>query len=348
MLFQAVWRYALMLACVMATSVMSTSVMADETATFKIATLTPDGSAWMKHMRAGGEKIEQRTEGRVKFKFYPGGVMGDDKAVLRKIRIGQLQGGALTAGGLADIYPDGQIYTLPLAFRSFDEVEFVRQQLDPLLIKGYEESGLVTFGFAGGGFAYPMTGAEPVLSPDDFSKRKVWIPSDDNMSQRVMDLIHVTPVPLGLGDVLVSLQTGIVDTIAAPPGSALVMQWHTQVTSLTPIPVSYIYGLFFIDKKAFSRLSMPDQEIVRDEMTKVFIELDALNRQDDANALSALQQQGISIEALSEADRAAWNALSTQVQDVFTAQRIFSPEMYGRFRSILATYREKNTAAVAP
>ncbi|MCU7941035.1 MAG: TRAP transporter substrate-binding protein DctP [gamma proteobacterium symbiont of Bathyaustriella thionipta] len=68
--------------------------------TFKIATLSPDGSDWMQKMRSGAKEIKQKTNGRVKFKFYPGGVMGDDQAVLRKIRIGQLHGGALGGGSL--------------------------------------------------------------------------------------------------------------------------------------------------------------------------------------------------------------------------------------------------------
>ena len=72
-----------------------------EAAVLKIATVSPDGSSWMIKMRQGAREIADLTEGRVKFKFYPGGVMGGDKTVLRKIRLGQLQGGALPGGSLA-------------------------------------------------------------------------------------------------------------------------------------------------------------------------------------------------------------------------------------------------------
>ncbi|MBW2100225.1 MAG: TRAP transporter substrate-binding protein DctP, partial [Deltaproteobacteria bacterium] len=73
---------------------------------FKIATLSPDGSFWMQKMREGAEEVAQKTNNRVRFKFYPGGVMGDDKVVLRKIRIGQLHGGAVVSGSLSDYFPD--------------------------------------------------------------------------------------------------------------------------------------------------------------------------------------------------------------------------------------------------
>ncbi len=82
----------------------------------KVATLTPDGSSWMRKMRAGAEEVAQATDQRVRFKFYPGGVMGNDRAVLRKIRAGQLHGGAFSGGTLTGYYSDIQIYSLPLTF----------------------------------------------------------------------------------------------------------------------------------------------------------------------------------------------------------------------------------------
>ena len=81
--------------------------------TLKVASLAPDGSLWMKEMRAAGEAVAQGSEGRVTIKFYPGGVMGNDATVLRKIRLGQLQGGAFTGSELSLVYKNAQIYSLP-------------------------------------------------------------------------------------------------------------------------------------------------------------------------------------------------------------------------------------------
>lgn len=312
---------------------------AGEQTVFKIATLTPDGSAWMKQMRASSEIIAQRTQGRVAFKFYPGGVMGDDKAVLRKVRIGQLQGAALTTGALEDIYADGEIYNLPLLFNSFDEVDYVRKQVDKKIMEGYASKGLVTFGFAEGGFAYPMSKGEAVRVPADFSKHKVWIPNDDAMGATSLGLIQVTPIPLALGDVLTGLQTGLIDTMAAPPVPTLVMQWHTQVKSLTEIPISYIYGVLFIDQKAFKKASAGDQNIIREEMNKMFVTLDQLNRKDSLNALQALQAQGIQIVSPSVTEKTAWQELGKNAQAQLMAKGMFSKEMYQDVQRHLADFR---------
>ena len=96
--------------------------------TFKIATLSPEGSIWMKVMRAGADELAEKTNNRVKIKYYPGGVMGDDMAVMRKIRIRQLQGGAVTLGTVSSYFSDSQVYSLPMLFRNLDEVSYVSQQ----------------------------------------------------------------------------------------------------------------------------------------------------------------------------------------------------------------------------
>ncbi|MGD9407345.1 MAG: TRAP transporter substrate-binding protein DctP, partial [Gammaproteobacteria bacterium] len=116
------------------------------TTQIKIATLAPENSTWMKEMRAGAEEISKRTEGRVQLKFYGGGVMGNDRKVLRKMRIGQLHGGSFTPSGLAERYPDLNLYGMPLVFNSLEEVDYIRGLFDERLNSGLEEAGLVGFG----------------------------------------------------------------------------------------------------------------------------------------------------------------------------------------------------------
>ena len=93
--------------------VLSMSAIAVQAQTLKIATLAPEGSQWVTDMRAGAAEISKRTDGRVKLKLFAGGVMGNDKKVLRKIRIGQLHGAYFTATSLQDRYPDINIYGMP-------------------------------------------------------------------------------------------------------------------------------------------------------------------------------------------------------------------------------------------
>ena len=112
-----------------------------EAKTFKIATVSPDGLSWMKKLRTGVKEIAARTDDRVKFKIYPGGVQGDDFTVLRKMRIGQLHGGVVAASTLTRFYPDLQVYNLPLVFRNGEEVDYVRERMDKQIQDGLEAAG---------------------------------------------------------------------------------------------------------------------------------------------------------------------------------------------------------------
>ena len=119
----------------------------------KIATLSPDGTSWMRAMRAAGDTIAKRSQGRVELRFYPGGVMGNDQSVMRKIRAGQLQGGAVTIGALSGVDKDIEIYGLPFLFHDLREVDQVRSRMDATLLQELENKGFIGFGFAEGGFA---------------------------------------------------------------------------------------------------------------------------------------------------------------------------------------------------
>ncbi len=313
--------------------------------TLKIATIAPDGTEWMKQMRAGGNEVKARTQGRVKFKFYPGGVMGSDKTVRRKIRIGQLQGGAITGGVLYDVYPDSQIYSLPMLFSNYQEMDYVRARLDKLVKQGLEKGGFVTFGFSEGGFAYIMS-KQPIKTLEDFRKRKVWVPEGDIITRTVFEKIGVSPIPLPIADVYTGLQTGLIDTIGAPPIGAIALQWYTQVKYVTDTPLMYLYGVLAIESRAFNRIKPADQKIVREVMGQVFAQLNKQNRIDNASARQALINQGLKFVSLNKADFKQLKTKVAEARHELGKKGMYTQEMYHRLVSHLAKYRGSHPSAI--
>ena len=278
-------------------------------ATFKIATISPDGLSWMKKLRAGTKQIEDLTEGRVKFKIYPGGVQGDDTTVLRKMRIGQLHGGVVAAGSLTRFYPDLQIYNLPLQFRSGAEVEHVRGEMDQMIADGLSEAGIITFAFTETGFAYLMS-KEPVTSVADLKSLKAWIPDGDPIAAELVKSFGVSPIPLNITDVLAGLQTGLINSIMAPPAVALALQWHNHVGYMTDLPLVYIYSMMALDGKAFKRISDEDQLIVKTVMDRVFAEVEQDTRIDNERALKAISAVGIEALEVSTDELVEWQSMA--------------------------------------
>lgn len=186
-------RFIILLIVMMWGIFLFTSVQAK---TFKIATISPEGSPWMQNIRAASKEIEEKTQGRVNFKFYPGGVMGDDPSVLRKIRIGQLHGGLLSGASIVKKNTDYQIYGLILKYRSQDEINHIRKHYDPIVQKGFEKDGFVALGLAETGFAYIMSADQPVSNVAQLRKRKVWVPANDPSSMEAITAFGVKPIPL--------------------------------------------------------------------------------------------------------------------------------------------------------
>jgi TRAP-type C4-dicarboxylate transport system substrate-binding protein len=278
----------------------------------KIATLSPEGSFWMQKMREGAEEVAQRTDSHVRFKFYPGGVMGNDTAVLRKIRIGQLHGGAITAGSLTGVYGDIRAYSLPLVFKSFQEVDYVRQQMDSLVITGLEKRGFVSFGLAEGGFAYIMSKA-PIHTSEDLRQRKVWMPDNDLTSIETMKAFGIQSIPLPFVDVRAGLQTGLVDTVAISPYAAIVLQWHTQLRYITDLPLAYVFGLLAIDQGALVKIAPDDQQIMRSIMGRVFTDINRQNREENLKALDILSKHGIQIVKPADDTQRDWSEIAAAV-----------------------------------
>jgi len=315
-------------------------------ATLKIATVTPEGSQWMKEMRASSKEIKERTDGRVEIKYYGGGVMGNDNKVLGRIRIGALQGGAFTPSALASIYPDLNIYGLPMVFDSEEEAGYVREQLDRTLKAGLEDAGFVNFGFAAGGFAVVLSNT-PVRELGDLKGKRVWVPEGDLISYASMEAMSLSPVTLPLTDVLTGLQTGLIDIVAISPIGALVLQWHTKVKYMTELPLVYTLGFMAVQKKAFDRLSEDDQAIVREVMTRTYQNFDRVNLVDNRSARDALVNAGIeSVEFdPSEVER---------IRDVLAVsnRRLgedgqFSLDLYEQMLEHIAAYRERNDTSTA-
>lgn len=318
-------------------------VPAADAVELKIATLAPDGSYWMNEARAAADEVAERTSGRVSFRFYPGGTMGEDSAVLRKMRIGQLHGGVFLAGSLGQVAPDVQVYSLPLLFASYDEVDAVRSRVDADLVAALDAAGYHTFGFIEGGFAYLYTTGK-VAGFDDLKGRKAWLPEGDPIGRVLIKEASLSPVPLGLSDVLTGLQTGLIDVVTGPPVGAVALQWFTKVRFMLDVPVIYTHGLVAIADRAWDSVAPADREVVDEVFSGMTRALDRRAREDNRAALQALGKQGVEVITTSDATKRQWQAMAARASAALVQELDLSRALVERIDAILDSYRRQASA----
>ncbi|MBA4419232.1 MAG: hypothetical protein C0392_15210 [Syntrophus sp. (in: bacteria)] len=268
---------------------------AEKGVVIKLATLPPEGNSWVKMLHALNTEVMKKTDSKVKFKIYAGGVLGDEKDMLRKMKIGQIQAAALTSGSLSAIFKEINVLQIPFLFQNYDEVDLVLKKMDSFLKKGFEDNGYILLGFSEVGFVYIMSSTMPVSSVADLKKAKVWIQEDSHMAKAIFDAAKVTAIPLSIPDVLVGLQTGLVDVVYIPPTGAIALQWFTKVKYLANVPLAYIAGAIVINKDVFKQMSPAYQAILLESSQRHLGQLKAIARNENQEAIRVMVKQGVKV-----------------------------------------------------
>ena len=274
-------------------------VQAKEKHVIKFATLAPEGSSWMKSMRKLSNKIKKATDGNVIFRFYPGGVSGDEKDVIRKMRIGQLHGAGFTGVGLGQILPGVRVLDLPFLFNNDREVEYVYSKMNSYFTDSYEDKGYILLGWVPVGWIHFFS-QQAIRSVEDIRQSKPWIWEGDPLVEQVYKGLGVQPIPLSITDVLLSLQTGMVNTVYASTQGALALQWFTKVQHMTRLRMGFATGGVLISKKQFYKLSQPYQDTVRKIGAEFLPELVQLIQSDNKKAHKVLEKNGVKWVTLPE------------------------------------------------
>ena len=310
---------------------------AEKTFLIKIGTLAPEGSSWVKAFNTINAEVMKKTGNTVQLKIYAGGVLGDERDMLRKLQIGQIQGVALTSAGLSTLFKDMDVLQVPFLFQNYEEVDAISKKMDPFFRKGLEDSGYVLLGWSEAGFVYLMSTA-PIASVADLRKHKVWIWEDSPMSKAIFDEAGVKAIPLTIPDVLVGLQTGLVEVVYAPPTGAISLQWFTKIKYLTDVPLIYLAGGVIVKKDIFKEIPQPSQSFLLEGFQQRQDQLKTITRKENQDAMKVMVKNGVKIITTSKDQIEEYKRLSNRAIGHIGGQS-FSKKILDEVTSLLETYR---------
>jgi TRAP-type C4-dicarboxylate transport system substrate-binding protein len=312
--------------------------------TIKFATIAPEGSTWMNVMKAYDARIRKESGGRLGFKIYPGGVQGEDKDVIKKIRIGQLHSAGFTGVGLGEIAPEVRVLDSPFLFRTYDEVDHIYERMGKEFEEAFREKNFVLLGWAEVGFVYVFTNT-PVRTLADMKGVKMWMWEGDPVAEATFKAFGISPIPLSVVDVLTSLQTGLINGAYVSPYAAVALQWNTRVKYMMGVPLADACGAVVVSGKTFEKLPADLQEILLRNGRKFMRDLTVKSRQENAAAIETLKKTGVTVvDVKSETTLQEYARLGREAREALVG-RLYDAEFLSKVETALEEFRARHTGA---
>lgn len=271
----------------------------------KMASLAPEGSPWHEVLQEIAQDWRELSNGRVRLQIYAGGVLGDESDMVRKMRLNQVQAGALTAEGLS--YIDKGIYglSLPLLVSTYPELDWLRAQVEPELRRRYEAKGFTVLAWADVGWAYWFT-REPVHTPDDLRKQRLFTWAGDPHSPRLWKTAGFHAISLSAVDVLPGLQTGLIDAIDSTPLTVASFQWFGITKYMTNLPWAPMTGGLVISQSTWERIPKELRPKLLAAAERRAQRIKDEIRYTDDTAIEVMQEHGLQIVEISNDHREEW------------------------------------------
>ncbi|MEA3412339.1 MAG: TRAP transporter substrate-binding protein DctP [Pseudomonadota bacterium] len=320
----------------------ASSTQAAQTYTLKFATLTPQGTEPMNIMEEWGRTVKEQSNGKLVFKFYPGGIQGDEPEVLKKMRFGQIQGGGFTGYGVGRIYSPARILEFPFLFRNNKEVDEVRAKYMPDFETGFRKRGYELLGWSEVGYIHFFS-REPIRSLDDLGKRRIWLWQGDPLSKAWFDAADLSPISLSITDVYTSLSTGMIDTVYATPLVAMALQWYTKTGYMTNVPMANGIGALVVSRRFFDRLPPDLQQLLRETGRETGEKLTAVTREDNRKSLALLEREGLDfVLKPDDVDQGEVRELSEQAATRLARKNYIPKPLFDETRELLQEIRKRS------
>jgi TRAP-type transport system periplasmic protein len=304
----------------------------------RLGTLAPRGTTWHRALLEMGEKWRAGQGAGATFIVYTDGSQGGESDMVRRMRVGQLNAALLSVVGLNEI--DDSVTALqkmPLVFRSWDELDHVREQLRPAMERRFLDKGFVVLCWGDAGWVRFFS-KEPVARPADLRRLKLFAWAGDNAQADIMKSLGYYPVVLEVADILPGLQTGMVSALPSTPFWALTLQFYTQANHMLDLNWAPLLGAVVVTRKSWEAMSPAGQRALRQAGDAAGAELRTLSRREDEQAVQAMKKRGLKVQSLTPEIEAEWRQVAAQLYPMIRG-RLVPAEHFDEVQRLLAEYR---------
>jgi TRAP-type C4-dicarboxylate transport system substrate-binding protein len=279
---------------------------ADETIKVRLGTLAPRGSFYHHVLQEMAEKWRQAQGAGASFTIFTDGTQGGEADMVRRMRIGQLNAALITVVGLMQIERSAAaLQVMPLVFRNWEELDFVREKITAKLDQRMLEKGFVVLFWGDAGWVRYFS-REPARRPEDFKNRKIFAWAGDNDQIQVMKALGYQPVPLETADILPGLQTGLINVVPSATYYALAGQFNTIAHYMLDLRWVPIVGAAVVTRQVWDAMSPAGREQLLAAARVAGPQMRSHARKEDDEAVEAMKKRGLVVHTPTSEEEAEW------------------------------------------
>jgi len=304
----------------------------------KLGTLVPKGSSPDQSLKLMAEAWRKAPSGGVAATIYTDGVLGGEADMVRRMRIGQIQAGLLSGVGLAQIDDSvTALQTMPLIYRTLDEVDYIREKLRAQLEKRFADKGFIVLFWTDAGWVRFFS-RKPVVMPDDLRRQKLFVWAGDSKASEIVKATGFQPIPLETADILPGLQTGLIDALPAPPFFALAGQFYGPAANMLDMNWAPLAGALVVTRKLWETIPPAAQLAVRAAAEKAGNDIRVQARKEMDESVAAMEKQGLKVHKLTPEAEAAWLNVAAVANPKIRGSLV-PADLFDEVQKLLTDYR---------
>lgn len=304
----------------------------------RLATLALRGTTPHLALEQMAQEWLQISGGRVRLIIYPAYHQGE-AAIVDKMGVRGLDAAVMTNVGLSRI--DSAVtclVSLPMGFRSFDEVDFVQEKMRPEVERRMLGKGFVPLFLADVGWVRFFS-KKPVLSPDDLKRQRVFVWSGDTEQVDILKDAGFDPVALETADILTGLSSGLIDAVPTIPTYANAAQFYNYTKHMLEVNWTPLIGGAVIRKDIWDRVPADVQPALLASAQRTGSRIKAASRRESDDAVRAMERKhGLQVHRVTPELDQAWRAAAEAVYPRIRG-RLIPAELYARLQALLQEFR---------
>ena len=278
----------------------------------KLATVAPEGPEYYNLLFEMGQRWQQETNGQVQLRIYPNGVVGGERDTIRKMRVGQIQASAMSSIGLAELTDQIQAFTLPMGFKTYDEVDKVKDVMFDDISEGLSQSGFKLLFLVDIGWVYWFSSKE-ISVPQDLKDAKIYTTAGDYVTVELFRKFGFNAVPVSETDILTSLQTGMINSMQTVPILSLSSGWSALMPNMLDLKWGAFVGAVIVDERVWRKIKPEYQKIMMDIAQDIGKKYQQTGRETEKKAIEAMKSYGMNIITPTDEEIKIWDEFKDEI-----------------------------------